>query len=136
MKFYRHELCCPLKRNRSSLNSTLQYATFSNAESNKLKLNKSALNNILFLLRRRGFPPTHHRPHPVGLRPEGRVREFGRNVRNGTDFAQSLPRAHPARRTSRHARSAQRAECDDQEVCREVSARREFEKLTQKINQN
>ena len=90
----------------------------------------------MFLFRRRGFPPTHHRPHPVGLRPEGRVREFGRNVRNGTDLAQSLPRAHPARRTSRHARSAQGAKRDDQEVCREVSARREFEKLTQKINQN
>jgi len=109
---------------------------FSNAESKKLKRNKTAINNILFLFRRRCFPPTHHRSHPVGLRPEGRVREFGRNVRNGTDFAQSLPRAHPARRTSRHARSAQGAERDDQEVCREVSARREFEKLTQKINQN
>jgi hypothetical protein len=109
---------------------------FSNAESNKIKLNKSALNKILFLFRRRGFPPTHHRSYPVGLRPEGWVREFGRNVRNGTDFAQSLPRAHPARRTSRHARSAQGAERDDQEVCREVSARREFEKLTQNINQN
>ena len=79
--------------------------------------------------RRRGLSPTHHRPHPVGLRPEGRVREPRRDVRNGEDPPEGLPRAHPARRTPRHARSAQGVERDDQEVCREVSARSEFEKL-------
>lgn len=43
-------------------------------------------------------------------------------MRDGKNNSKVLPRADPTSRASRHARSAERIERDDQEIYREVSA--------------